>query len=204
MRCIEWLSRHDLSTRANNAGPDLNTPGAQCIGKNTFEFSMITQNSSSWIEARIHQAGKEVNNPLKIIFPTIAQSPMRTADKVMIKPFGIFSYFETPHVKAKEPLLPTELSFLEIENPKIILSVMKKSEVHNDLIIRVYNISDTPEKSILKLYEGLTILECKIVNLLEEIPKREIKASVKLVNENSLKLSLDPNVIATLRLKIKI
>ena len=204
LRCVEWLSRHDLSTRANNAGPDLNTPGAQCIGKNTFEFSMITQNTSSWIDAKIHQAGKEVNNPLKIIFPTIAQSPMRTADKVMLKPFGILTYFENPQVKAKTPLLPTELSFLEINNPKIMLSAMKKSEVHNDLIIRVYNVSDTPEKSILKLYEGLTILECKIVNLLEEIPKREIKASVKLVNENSLKLSLDPNVIATLRLKIKI
>jgi mannosylglycerate hydrolase len=204
LRCIEWLSRHDLSTRANNAGPDLNTPGAQCVGKNTFEFSMVTQNSSSWIDAKIHQVGKEVNNPLKVIFPSIARSPLRTADRVMIKPFGLLTYFENPQTEVRAPYLPPELSFLEIDNPNIILSVLKKSEVHEDLIIRVYNISSVSEKGVLKFFEGIVILECNIVNLLEEMPKREIKATVEIKNENIIKLSLEPNVIATLKLKIKI
>jgi mannosylglycerate hydrolase len=203
LRCIEWLSRHDLSTRPNNAGPDLSTPGAQCLGKHTFEFSMVTHINSSWIDAKIHQTGKEVNNPLKIIFPTIAQSPMRTADKVMLKPFGILTYFENPREDIKEPFLPTELSFLEIDNPNIILSAMKKSEALSDLIIRVYNVSDTLEEGIIKLYKGLSILECNIVNLLEDIPKRNIYASIKLINDNTLKISLDPNVITTIKLKIK-
>jgi mannosylglycerate hydrolase len=203
LRCIEWLSRHDLSTRPNNAGPDLNTPGAQCLGQHTFEFSMVIHDNSSWIDAKIHQTGKEVNNPLKVIFPTIAKSPIRTADKVMLKPFGILSYFENPRVDNKEPFLPTELSFLEIDNPNIMLSAMKKSEVLSDLIIRVYNISDRLEEGIIKLFKGLSILECNIVNLLENIPKRNINASVKLLNDNTIKISLDPNVIATMKLKIK-
>ena len=204
LRCIEWLSRYDLSTRPSDAGPDLNTPGAQCIGKHQFDFSVTTnQNASSWIEAKIHQTGKEVNNALKILFPEVVRSPMRVADKVMIKPFGILTYFDQPNLKDRESYLPTELSFLEIDNPNIILSALKKSETSDDLIIRVYNISSSPEKGSLKLFKEISILEANIVNLLEEQPKREIKASVKLLDPNTLNISLKPHVIATCKIKIK-
>ncbi|TFG24085.1 MAG: hypothetical protein EU533_02500 [Promethearchaeota archaeon] len=204
LRCVEWLSRYDLSTRPNDAGPDLNTPGAQCVGKHQFEFSLITsQNASSWIGAKIHQTGKEVNNPLKILFPEVVRSPMRTADKVMIKQFGILTYFDHPNVKDRESYLPPELSFLEIFNPNIVLSALKKSETTDDLIIRVYNISSISEHGELKFFEGLHILEASVVNLLEEKPIREIKASVKLIDKNTLNISLEPHVIATFKIKIK-
>ena len=203
LRCVEWLSRYDLSTRANDAGPDLNTPGAQCIGKHQFEFSVISQKASSWIEAKIHQTGKEVNNPLKILFPEIVRSPMRASDKVMIKPFGILTYFDRPNLKERESYLPLELSFLEIDNPNIILSILKKSEIDDDLIIRVYNISNRSEKGTVKLFQEMNILEATIVNLLEEKPTREIKASVSLLDKNTLNISLEPHVIATCKIRIK-
>jgi alpha-mannosidase len=41
LRCIGWLSREDLTTRPGHAGPELPTPGAQCPGISTFEYSII-------------------------------------------------------------------------------------------------------------------------------------------------------------------
>ena len=41
-RSIGWLSRADLVSRKGNAGPDTQTPGAQEIGKNVFEYSLLS------------------------------------------------------------------------------------------------------------------------------------------------------------------
>lgn len=41
LRCVGWLSREDLATRPGHAGPELATPGAQCLGSSTFEYSFI-------------------------------------------------------------------------------------------------------------------------------------------------------------------
>jgi alpha-mannosidase len=41
LRCIAWLSRDDLSKRRGHAGPGMFTPGAQMIGRWTFEYSLI-------------------------------------------------------------------------------------------------------------------------------------------------------------------
>ncbi|MHA1106208.1 MAG: alpha-mannosidase [Promethearchaeota archaeon] len=203
LRCIEWLSRHDLSTRGNNAGPDLNTPGAQCIGKHEFEFSIIIHEGvSSWIDAKIHQSGKEVNNPLKVVFPSIVRSSIRAADKAVVKPFGILSYFDKPHINTLDSCLPPELSFIEIDNSNIILSALKKSEAGNDLIVRVYNISSHAEKGSMSFYNGITITGAKIVNFLEEPPQREIKAFVDSCGSNTIKFSIEPHVIATFRMEI--
>ncbi|PWF42718.1 glycoside hydrolase family 38 [Massilia glaciei] len=38
VRSVGWLSRRDLVTRGVGAGPDIATPGAQCIGHERFEF----------------------------------------------------------------------------------------------------------------------------------------------------------------------
>ena len=41
LRCVSWLSREDLATRHGHAGPVMYTPGAQMIGRWTFEYSLI-------------------------------------------------------------------------------------------------------------------------------------------------------------------
>ena len=38
IRSVGWLSRRDLITRSAGAGPDLETPEAQCIGEDEFQF----------------------------------------------------------------------------------------------------------------------------------------------------------------------
>lgn len=41
LRSVGWLSRRDLQTRGNGAGPGFPTPGAQCLGTYTVEYSII-------------------------------------------------------------------------------------------------------------------------------------------------------------------
>ncbi len=42
LRCVGWLSRSDLATRAGGAGPELETPGAEEQGVRRFEFAVTT------------------------------------------------------------------------------------------------------------------------------------------------------------------
>ncbi len=41
LRCVGWLSRDDFPCRNGQAGPQLATPGGQCIGQATFHYSLI-------------------------------------------------------------------------------------------------------------------------------------------------------------------
>jgi alpha-mannosidase len=41
LRCVEWLSRSDLNTRKQHAGPGMHTPGAQMQGRWKFQYSLI-------------------------------------------------------------------------------------------------------------------------------------------------------------------
>jgi alpha-mannosidase len=50
LRCVGWLSRGDLLTRAANAGPTTATPGAQCPGRHRFRYSIIPH-QGTWEDA---------------------------------------------------------------------------------------------------------------------------------------------------------
>ena len=41
LRCVGWLSREDLTSRPQGAGPSLPTPGGQCPGVHTFELALM-------------------------------------------------------------------------------------------------------------------------------------------------------------------
>jgi hypothetical protein len=41
VRSVGWLSRRDLRTRGVGAGPNIATPGAQCLGEDRFEFALL-------------------------------------------------------------------------------------------------------------------------------------------------------------------
>ena len=207
LRSVEWLSRHDFATRKSNAGPDLNTPEAQCLGKHTFNLSVVIEDKSNWLEADIHKRGKEFNNPLKLIFPSMARSSLRVSDRVVLIPFGILSY-ESVFISGTrkielEAFLPTELSFLEVDNANVFLSALKKSEEEDYVIIRVYNVSSDTQTAEFKFYEKLEVSEAELVNLLEETPINPIKASINSFHDNIVNINIDPHVIATFKLKIK-
>jgi len=50
LRCVSWLSRGDLRTRRDHAGPMMYTPGAQMIGRWTFEYAIIPH-EGDWMNA---------------------------------------------------------------------------------------------------------------------------------------------------------
>ncbi|MFX1570028.1 MAG: alpha-mannosidase [Promethearchaeota archaeon] len=200
LRCVEWLSRDDFASRMSHAGPGFKTPGAQCLGKQSFELSMITTSKSDWLDSDIHLRGKEFNNPLKPIFPAMAYSPFRISDKVKLRPTGVMSYYFKPKKKSFEPYLPENLSFLEIDNKNIALSAFKKSEEGDCVVLRVYNISSNYQKAVLTFYEKILVRKVEIVNLLEEPSKNEIKANIDNYMDNIIELSIDPHVIVTIKI----
>jgi len=202
LRCIEWLSRDDFDSRYVPAGPAFKTPGAQCLGNHTFELSLITSTEQNWLDSEIHRRGKELNNPFKPIFPAMVESPIRASDKVVLRPFGIVSLFSKMKTELLESYLPPTLSFLEIDNESIVISCIKKAEVGEYLIIRLYNISSSPQNGKLTFFEKVTIKNAEKVNFLEEIPKNEIKAEIYNFNNNRIEVKLDPHVIATFKIDI--
>ncbi|MFX0006766.1 MAG: glycoside hydrolase family 38 C-terminal domain-containing protein, partial [Candidatus Hermodarchaeota archaeon] len=202
LRCIEWLSRDDFNSRYIPAGPAFKTPKAQCLGNHIFELSLITSTKQNWLEAKIHRRGKEFNNPFKLFFPAMVESPIRASDKVVLRPFGIVSIFYKTKTEDLQSYLPPKMSFIEIDNESIILSCLKKAEVGEYLIIRLYNISSSSQNGILTLYEKLLIKNVEIVNFLEEIPKNGIKAEANNFKSNMIEVKLEPHVIATLKIEI--
>ena len=152
--------------------------------------------------SQIHIKGKEFNNPLKIIAPSIVRSPSRASDNLVTSPFGILSVFTDTKRYSFDSYLPEELSFLEIENTNIVLSALKKSEYGNELIVRCYNISSEHQETNINFCDFIEIHEAQIVNFLEEEPQNEIKAIIKSVEKNSMMLKIDPHVIATIKIKM--
>ncbi len=202
LRCIEWLARDDFQSRYIPAGPAFKAPEAQCLGNHTFELSLITNNKQNWLESEIHKRGKELNNPFKPIFPAMVESPIRTSDKVVLRPFGIVSIFYKNRTELLESYLPPSLSFLEIDNDSIVLSCIKKAEVGEYLIVRLYNISSSPQNGNLIFYEKIEIKNVEKVNFLEEKPENEIKAEINSFKNNRFEVKLDPHVIATYKIDI--
>lgn len=204
LRCIEWLSRDDFQSRYIPAGPAFKTPGAQCLGNHIFELSLITSNKQNWLDSEIHRRGKELNNPFKPIFPAMVKSPIRTSDKVVLRPFGIVSIFHKMKTEPLERYLPSTLSFLEIDNKSIVLSALKKAEEDDSLIIRVYNISSNHQEAIFTFYEKILIKKAEIVNFLEEQPQNEIKANINNFINNKLEITVEPHAIVTFRIETKL
>ncbi|MHA1385854.1 MAG: alpha-mannosidase, partial [Candidatus Helarchaeota archaeon] len=201
LRCVEWLSRGDLATRGSNAGPDLHTPGAQCLGEHEFELAMVINNKNgNYLESEVHVISKEFNNPLMSIIPKMIKTPLRALNKINLNPIRILELFRTSHIKENEGFLPEELSFIKIDNKKIMLSAFRRSETGDFLILRLYNLSPKSESCSIKFCRELNIKNVEIVNLLEEKPKNPIKAKINFT-KCTIKLDIEPHVIATLKIE---
>ncbi len=204
LRCVEWLSRSDLNSRDTNAGPDLYTPAAQCFGSHSFELSMIIENKEDWLESAIHVHGQEFKYPLKLFCPTMIKTNLGTIDRVILAPLGILYPYRTIKTIKRTPLLPSKISFISIDNTSIGLSILKKAEIGNALIIRLFNYSCQAEVTRILFFKGLEIVKLEIVNLLEEKPEHEIKAKINSYEKNHVTLQIGPNVIVTLRITYKV
>ena len=62
VRSVGWLSRRDLRTRGVGAGPDLPTPGAQCLGEQLAEFQLLALQPGDATHAAL-AAAQQVRRP---------------------------------------------------------------------------------------------------------------------------------------------
>jgi alpha-mannosidase len=73
LRCVGWLSRNDMHCRHGHAGPELPTPGAQCIGTHTFEYALVPH-SGGWESA--YTQAHAFNAPLRAIATAPSAGPL--------------------------------------------------------------------------------------------------------------------------------
>ncbi len=146
LRCVGWLSRSDLSTRRDHAGPGLATPGAQLRGRHTFRYAVMPHRGS-WLQAAVQQQAHAFNHPLSGVTAAVQSGPVAT--------------------------LPVEGSFLEIQPRAIALSTVKPSEDGRAVVVRLWNPAtrDIPQARV-KLYR--LPARASLVNLAEDTTLEEL------------------------------
>ncbi len=141
LRSVGYLSRQSLH-RTQQAGPQIQTHDAQCLGLHTFEYSIIP------IDSDFKKSSAHLKS-YSFAFPPIA----------------IFKFDNYPYEKT----LPGRMSFLKTNSTNVVLSSIKIAEDKGGIIIRLYNISDNDERLNLKLYRDFEIY---IANLREDKIKK--------------------------------
>ncbi len=168
LRCVGWLSRDDFSTRKGHAGPGYPTPGAQMPGEWTFAYSVIPH-SGRWDQAApgelppYHQA---------FAFST----PLR-------------ALLAEPH---PGPFAPRG-SFVEVQDPRFVLSAVKTAEDGQGWILRGYNISAEPIEVRLKIWRDFARIHR---TNLAETPLEPLA----LAPDGSLRLPVRGHEVVTVRL----
>ncbi|HEY5004112.1 MAG TPA: glycoside hydrolase family 38 C-terminal domain-containing protein [Ktedonobacteraceae bacterium] len=143
LRCIEWLSRGDLSTRHGHAGPMEYTPEAQCLGLYEFDYALVP-----------HRGTWESENGLVIREAQIFNTPVTT---------------RTVGVEQHNGKLPSQMSFIVVEPDELVLSALKHSE--EGIIVRIYNpLARSVDATIMP---GFAFIQVYMANLLEEYLEEE-------------------------------
>jgi mannosylglycerate hydrolase len=109
LRAIGWLSQDDLNTREKLAGPKVLVPDAQCIGKHTFEYAILTQ-PGAWEASPLYREENHYSIQIKCL--------------------------QIPRQKGS---LPPSLSFVLIKPDELMVSAIKKSYSDEEVIIRLFN-----------------------------------------------------------------
>ncbi len=126
LRCVGWLSRPDLKARKGNGGWSLPTPGAQCLGRHSFEYGLVYHRGG------ISQAGS---------FGLIDRKQHACVPAQLRKaPAG-----------AATPVNP--VAFVSDLPPMVRMSAFKLREDGKGLVFRIYSIDTQVRKFVLKLPE---------------------------------------------------
>ena len=147
LRCVEWLSRADLTTRRGHAGPMEFTPKAQCLGAHVFEYALVPH-AGTW--------SAEDAAPLREA--QAFEAPLRA------------------QVTDQHPgRLPAAWSFLTLSPRTLVVSAIKRSEREDALIVRIYNpTSDAVDADVRLLF---ACREAALANLNEDaLPAEEFAA----------------------------
>jgi len=191
LRCIAWLSQEELSIRPG-AGPIIQTPGAQCLGKHIFNYSLIPYNGT-WETAKVYLQAMQHQAPMKTV--QLVEHEFAVMGEQAIVP-GEFTEPVTQKTTLSSLALPLKLSFLSIEPNNILLSGVKRAEDGNGIIVRVYNTTNEKVEGRLRIYvEPRKVVP---VNMREEPLKEEGKTLGK--RKQRISFEAPPFRIRTFRL----
>jgi alpha-mannosidase len=138
LRCVEWLSRGDLTTRHGHAGPMTHTPEAQCLGVSTFDYALIPHTGNWYAE-----------DALILKQAQAFQTPLTTRAQVV-------------HQHAGVPLA----SLVEVQPAALVVSAIKQANTGQGLVIRLYNPLDREIEG--QVRPGVAFTQANMANLLEE------------------------------------
>ena len=159
LRCVGWLSRGDLVNRKEEAGPPFTTPEAQCLGEHVFSYALIPH-QGNWDTACISQRTKQYKT--KIL---------------------------TRQLENQSGNLPSSFSFIQLEGGHLEISTIKKSEIENKLVIRVYNPIDRETTGKIKL--GVNVFKVYLGKLDESYGE-------ELPYNNGVEIVIKPKEIKTI------
>ena len=156
LRCVEWLSRGDLSTRRGHAGPMEHTPEAQCLGHQEFDYALVPHSGDWQAEgALVLREAQAFNIPVRAVVPLSDVSNEEHWGKLPV---------DRRH--PREGFLPSRATLLEVEPSEIVVSAIKRSNTGKGLIVRLYNpFSHAVEASI---RPGVDLARAFVANLQEE------------------------------------
>ncbi len=138
LRCVEWLSRGDLSTRRGHAGPMEFTPEAQCLGISEFDYALVPH-SGDWEadEALALREAQAFNTPVRVVVGS-----------------------------QHEGALSSTSTLLAVEPRGLVVSAIKRHHGDEGMIVRVYNPSSHAVEAT--IHPGFASEKAFITNLLEE------------------------------------
>ncbi|MEX2536428.1 MAG: glycosyl hydrolase-related protein [Trueperaceae bacterium] len=174
LRSVGWLSRNDLVSRPEGAGPALPTPGAQCLGEHNFELALMPF-GGAWDEAGVPAtADRFTAHPLV----------EATAAPASEHPAG--------HRPANDRPRHDDGAWLELPEG-LLLSAVKKAATSNALIVRFWNPGKSRVDGPLRLARAPARVE--LVDF-DEKTRRELRPTGEHLAE--IPLSLDPKEIVSL------
>lgn len=122
-RSVGYISRDDLKLRLGHAGPQMETPQAQCLEKNVYHYSLIPH-QGDFIKDKTHLLSHNFTRPFLSYVGDI-----------------------------KKGDLPGQMCFLKVEPNCLMVSAVKIAENSDEVIIRLYNISDNIEEGRITLFK---------------------------------------------------
>ena len=177
LRAVGYLGAgYDMQTAAVGAGPHIATPEAQIQRKLTFSLSILPHRGS-WDQAEVWRQALASNNP----------------------PRAFTTGMEKNQLPYKPGTQPAKRSFLSVSGRNVILSSVKKAEVGEALVVRLYNPSDAVTEALLQ-----TPFQPAGVQLagLDEMPLDSTNAEAAQVHEagGQVRVALAPRKVVTLRM----
>jgi alpha-mannosidase len=189
LRSVGWLSRDDLSNRRVAAGPLVPTPGAQCIGKYKYSYAILPH-TGNW--EQVYPWAYQYVSPLLV-------SRADTHEGLDLREMNITR--DDPNmVKAiawpRGGSNPGNLSYIRVDDPRLVVSALRRSQDGKGLIVRFYNVTAKPINTLGKSYRSLR--EVWSVNLNEE--RQE---AVPILDANSFEVKLRGHQIASFELRLE-